>query len=134
MTIAVDLGRKATNKQNKFLSLDTHFLFLYLFQKLAIYDRFGRIMYGSEHLIKDVLEYIVFEKHIVNEYGRWRVHSKIIPTWLPVREPLITTVRKTGRAKSDKKSGTKIEKTVVKETEKDSESGGGSEGVQLATA
>lgn len=44
-------------------------------------------MHGSEILAKDVLEYIVFEKHVANEYGRWRVHDKIIPDWLPPKEP-----------------------------------------------
>ena len=90
-------------------------------------------MFGSEHLIKDVLEYIVFEKHIVNEYGRWRVHSKIIPTWLPVREPLITTIRKPKQilpaVPEDKEVAVKKEETVQK-TGGDGDSGG----PQLATA
>lgn len=60
-------------------------------QQLAIYDRFGRLMHGSEILSKDVLEYVVFEKHIANEYGKWRIHDKIIPDWLPPREPGIST-------------------------------------------
>nr|XP_018903060.1 PREDICTED: probable 39S ribosomal protein L45, mitochondrial isoform X1 [Bemisia tabaci] len=60
-------------------------------QTLAIYDRFGRLMYGSEVVAKDVLEYVVFEKHIINVYGKWRVHDKIIPDWMPPREPLSKT-------------------------------------------
>lgn len=52
-----------------------------------MYDRFGRLMYGSEVLAKDVLEYVVFEKHIANIYGLWRIHEKIIPDWMPSREP-----------------------------------------------
>lgn len=56
-------------------------------QSLAIYDRFGRIMHGSEIIAKDVLEYVVFEKHLSNEYGTWRIHDKIIPDWAPPREP-----------------------------------------------
>lgn len=51
-------------------------------QVLAIYDRFGRLMYGSEILKKDVLEYIVFEKHLSNDYGQWRLHSKIVPKFI----------------------------------------------------
>lgn len=58
---------------------------------LAIYDRFGRLFYGSETIAKDVLEYVVFEKHIVNEYGTWRLHAKIIPEWMPSREPMPKT-------------------------------------------
>lgn len=56
-------------------------------QTLAIYDRFGRLMHGSEIIAKDVLEYVVFEKHLANEYGKWRLHDKIIPDWTPAREP-----------------------------------------------
>lgn len=60
-------------------------------QQLAIYDRFGRLMYGSEILPKDVLEYVVFEKHLSNEYSSWRVHGKIIPDWTPERKPSFRT-------------------------------------------
>ncbi len=49
---------------------------------MAVYDRFGRLSHGSEVIAKDVLEYVVFEKHLANEYGIWRVHAKIIPPWL----------------------------------------------------
>lgn len=50
-------------------------------------------MHGSEILAKDVLEYIVFEKHLANEYGTWRIHDKIIPDWLPPTEPSTKTYR-----------------------------------------
>lgn len=63
-------------------------------QTLAIYDRFGRLMFGSEAIVKDILEYVVLEKHIVNEYGLWRIHGKIVPDWMPPREPLIKSYRK----------------------------------------
>ncbi|XP_061725704.1 large ribosomal subunit protein mL45 [Cydia pomonella] len=56
-------------------------------QQLAVYDRFGRLLHGSEILAKDVLEYIVFEKHLSNMYGTWRIHHKIIPDWTPPKEP-----------------------------------------------
>lgn len=42
-------------------------------------------------MAKDVLEYVVFEKHVINAYGKWRVHGKIIPEWLPPREPAVLT-------------------------------------------
>lgn len=56
-------------------------------QRLSVYDRFGRLIHGSEILAKDVLEYVVFEKHLSNMYGAWRVHDKIIPDWAPPKEP-----------------------------------------------
>lgn len=41
-----------------------------------------------------MLEYVVFEKHLANEYGTWRIHDKIIPDWLPPKEPSATTYKK----------------------------------------
>ncbi|XP_019780530.1 large ribosomal subunit protein mL45 isoform X1 [Tursiops truncatus] len=61
-------------------------------QTLAIYDRFGRLMYGQEDVPRDVLEYVVFEKHLVNPYGSWRMHGKIIPPWAPPKQPILKTV------------------------------------------
>jgi large subunit ribosomal protein L45 len=61
-------------------------------QTLAIYDRFGRLMYGQEDVPKDVLEYVVFEKHLMNPYGSWRMHGKIVPSWAPPKQPIIKTV------------------------------------------
>lgn len=62
-------------------------------QTLAIYDQFGRLMYGNENIAKNVLEYIVMEKHLANEYGVWRIHDKIVPSWMRARDPLIKTYR-----------------------------------------
>ncbi|XP_029284224.1 large ribosomal subunit protein mL45 [Cottoperca gobio] len=61
-------------------------------QTLAIYDRFGRLMLGTEEQPKDVLEYLVLERHVVNPYGRWRLHGKIVPSWAPAKDPIIKTV------------------------------------------
>lgn len=61
-------------------------------QTLAIYDRFGRLEVGSEDTPKDVLEYIVLEKHLPNRYGAWRLHGKIVPPWATHREPIVKTV------------------------------------------
>lgn len=43
-------------------------------------------MHGSETVAKDVLEYVVFEKHLSSLFGTWRLHHKIIPDWLPKPE------------------------------------------------
>ncbi|NXI94035.1 RM45 protein, partial [Psophia crepitans] len=67
-------------------------------QILAIYDRFGRLMYGGEHVPKDVLEYVVFEKYLVNPYGTWRMHGKIVPEWAPPKDPIVKTVMIPGPA------------------------------------
>ncbi|CAL8351284.1 unnamed protein product [Boreogadus saida] len=59
---------------------------------LALYDRFGRLLLGSEDEPKDVLEYLVMERHVVNPYGRWRLHGKIVPAWAPPKDPIMKTV------------------------------------------
>ncbi|NXY11794.1 RM45 protein, partial [Pteruthius melanotis] len=61
-------------------------------QILAIYDRFGRLMHGGEEIPKDVLEYVVFERYLVNPYGTWRMHGKIVPEWAPPKDPILKTV------------------------------------------
>ena len=53
--------------------------------RFAYYLRFGRLIHGNENVAKDVLEYCVFEKHLSNLYGVWRLHTKIIPDWMPRR-------------------------------------------------
>merc|ERR1719402_945070 len=70
-------------KGNMFAQLTVRF---HSQQTLAVYDRFGRLIHGSENVGKDVLEYCVFEKHMSNIYGVWRLHAKIIPEWMPKRE------------------------------------------------
>lgn len=72
------------SKENIFAQVTVRF---HSQQILAIYDRFGRLMLGNETIPKDVLEYVVFERHLANKYGRWRIHSKIIPDWMAPREP-----------------------------------------------
>ncbi|CAK6975658.1 S ribosomal protein L45%2C mitochondrial [Scomber scombrus] len=67
-------------------------------QTLAIYDRFGRLMLGSEEQPKDVLEYVVIERHLTNPYGRWRLHGKIVPSWAPAKDPIIKTIMIAGPA------------------------------------
>lgn len=62
-------------------------------QSLAVYDRFGRLVHGSEILAKDVIEYIVFEKNISNLYGEWRMHEKITPPWSAPKQPSPSTYR-----------------------------------------
>ncbi|XP_055607688.1 probable 39S ribosomal protein L45, mitochondrial [Uranotaenia lowii] len=77
-------------KENIFAQVTVRF---HTQQMLAIYDRFGRLMHGSETLAKDCLEYVVFEKHLSNEYGVWRLHEKIVPDWMPPKSPAFITYR-----------------------------------------
>ena len=89
----------------------------FFFQILAIYDRFGRLIYGHPHVAKDVIEFVVFEKHIVEDTSKWRMHVKIIPEWLRTQKSqdgFLTHIL-------DKKDLEESEKSAVevKETEDD---------------
>lgn len=59
---------------------------------MALYDRFGRLMFGSETVPKDVLDFVVFEKHMSDTYGRWRIHGKITPEWKTADMPFRKTI------------------------------------------
>ncbi|VDK52187.1 unnamed protein product [Anisakis simplex] len=56
-------------------------------QKLAIYDRFGHLLVGSEAEPKKVVEYVVFENHIASLDGAWRLHDKVYPRWIEPKQP-----------------------------------------------
>lgn len=70
-------------------------------QLLAVYDRFGRLAFGSETIPKDVIEYVVFEKYLTNIYGSWRMHDKIMPDWAPTQSPVIRSFRQPKMFKVD---------------------------------
>uniref|UniRef100_A0A914P964 Uncharacterized protein n=1 Tax=Panagrolaimus davidi TaxID=227884 RepID=A0A914P964_9BILA len=55
-------------------------------QKLAIYDRFGKILLGSETEEKDTLEFVVFECHVSSLDGEWRLHDKVYPSGIGPKE------------------------------------------------
>uniref|UniRef100_A0A915BE17 Large ribosomal subunit protein mL45 n=1 Tax=Parascaris univalens TaxID=6257 RepID=A0A915BE17_PARUN len=56
-------------------------------QKLAIYDKFGRLILGSEVEPKIAVEYVVFENHIASLDGAWRLHDKVYPRWIQPKQP-----------------------------------------------
>jgi len=62
-------------------------------QSIAIYDRFGQLMYGSPEIYRNVLEFVVFEKRVSDTYGVWRMHGKIEPDWLQSKPPITKTFR-----------------------------------------
>lgn len=64
------------SKGNKYSQITVR---LHTKQILAIYDRHGRLVHGSPVDVKDVLEFVVFEKYLANEYGNWRIHDRIRP-------------------------------------------------------
>lgn len=51
-------------------------------------------MYGDETRPKDVLDYVVFERVLTYPYSQWRIHSKIVPSWLPPTDPVLYTFEK----------------------------------------
>ncbi|GFR58699.1 mitochondrial putative 39S ribosomal protein L45, partial [Elysia marginata] len=104
-------------------------------QILAIYDRFGRLMYGDPKLSKSVVEYVIFEKWISDTYGRWRIHGKVIPDWMEPRDSLIKTYRvpNFGPLPPEEPDDGDKDKAVKKEDNEEDESEG-SGGSRLATA
>jgi hypothetical protein len=80
-------------------------------------------MFGNETTSKDVLEYIVFERVLTYPYSQWRVHSKIIPSWLPPTDPLLYTFEKANielieeNIQTDKIEDDKKRDQIVKEQE-----------------
>uniref|UniRef100_A0A0K0DN14 Large ribosomal subunit protein mL45 n=1 Tax=Angiostrongylus cantonensis TaxID=6313 RepID=A0A0K0DN14_ANGCA len=60
-------------------------------QKLAIYDRFGHLLLGSETELREVVEYVVFENHIAVIDGTWRLHDKVYPKWVTPKQGAHTT-------------------------------------------
>ena len=83
-------------------------------QILAVYDRFGRLIHGNPHVAKDVLEYVVFEKHLADTYGKWRLHGKIIPQ-TAANERLGGYVTHVVKDLSDEEIDEKVEETNQEE-------------------
>jgi len=106
------------SKENMFGQLTVRF---HTQQTLAIYDRFGRLIHGSETVAKDVLEFVVFEKHLANVYGTWRIHAKIIPDWLPAKEPGRLTYRVPAQKEDTQEMDKKEEDVDKSEAHEDTE-------------
>jgi len=66
-------------------------------------------MFGSPHLGVNVLEFIVFEKNVTDLYGRWRLHSKIVPDW---QSPVLQTVHNTKRLEAGGKAVQSLEEML----------------------
>lgn len=88
-------------------------------QTLAIYDRFGRLIHGSEILAKDVLEYVVFEKNISNLYGTWRMHDKIVPPWAEPKQASPLTYRVESKTDEDEDEDDEDVATEAVQTDSD---------------
>ena len=46
---------------------------------MAIKDKHGRHIKGSDKEVREVVDYVVFERHLTNKYGKWRVCGKLFP-------------------------------------------------------
>ncbi|KAK0417128.1 hypothetical protein QR680_012843 [Steinernema hermaphroditum] len=60
-------------------------------QRLAVFDRFGKLLLGSEAEVRDCVEYVVFENHVSNLDGRWRLHDKVYPRSVREKPPALQT-------------------------------------------
>ena len=79
-----------------------------------MYDRFGRLIHGSETVPKDTIDFIVFEKHVSDTEGRWRLHAKLKPDWLSNSQSAI--LAKTMVIKSQEEKETDSQLTEVATT------------------
>jgi large subunit ribosomal protein L45 len=73
------------------------------------------LAFGSSTLPKNVLEYVVFERHLTSPYGVWRVHDKIIPSWMPPQTPVIRSYIMPKLYKIDEEAEKKIESKFKKD-------------------
>ncbi|CAD5221098.1 unnamed protein product [Bursaphelenchus xylophilus] len=56
--------------------------------KRAVYDRFGRVLLGHPEETKSNVEYVLFENHISNIDGVWRMHDKVYPSWTQTKDSI----------------------------------------------
>lgn len=49
---------------------------------LAVYDKVGRLLRGHPAEPRDVVDYVVLERHIVSPNSSWRVAGKLPPNTL----------------------------------------------------
>jgi len=89
-------------------------------QNLVIYDRFGRVMYGSpesESNHRHVMEDVCFERHLADVNGKWRIHGKLTTSTYE-REPAkrtIASIKKNAlRQEADEWQEAELEKFPVK--------------------
>ena len=59
-------------------------------------------MHGSDAVPKDCLEFVVFEKHLSDTLGRWRLHGKIDVPWLSTQNTIVKTSKDNQESKENK--------------------------------
>ena len=87
-------------------------------QKIAIYDRFGRLAFGNDKLPTDVLEFVVFERYLSNPYSQWRMHDKIVPDWITESTPVLRSFVMPAPFEVDQSLDESLAKTVEKRKSK----------------
>ncbi|XP_065839439.1 large ribosomal subunit protein mL45-like isoform X2 [Oscarella lobularis] len=65
-------------KENYFAQVTVR---LHTKQILAVYDQLHRLVQGDEHNARNVVDYVVMERHIVEKGTPWRICGKVIPHW-----------------------------------------------------
>ena len=51
-------------------------------------DKHGRHLKGSDKEVREVVDYVVFERHLNNKHGKWRVCGKLFAP-LPQRPNIV---------------------------------------------
>lgn len=57
-------------------------------QVMAVKDKHGRHLKGSDKEVREVVDYVVFERHLSNKHGKWRVCGKLFAP-LPQRPNIV---------------------------------------------
>lgn len=59
------------------MSIVVSFVFIVYLKVMVIKDKYGRYIIGSDKEIKEVVDYVVFERYFINNYGVWKVCGKL---------------------------------------------------------
>ena len=51
----------------------------YFIKVSAVKDKNDRVVFGDAKNAQDLLEYIVLERHLGSDHGKWRICGKLFP-------------------------------------------------------
>lgn len=89
-------GREILNATFVYLCALTSTYNIIIYQVFAEKDKYGRHVKGSDKQVKEVVDYVVFERHLSNKYGKWRVCGKLFPK-PPQQKKQITELQLAGK-------------------------------------
>ena len=61
-----------------------------LIQLFGVRHRFGKLLRGDDEKERDVIDYVVLERHIVEPLSVWRVCGKVAPEQIQLKQQVST--------------------------------------------